>query len=408
MKQPQFKKYLKLLALITLLILVLAGGFNWLVDPYAVYGSPKIKNFNALKPEETTHARTSKAYLVRRLKPEAIILGTSDAEWGIDPDHPGWSYHPVFNLGIPGGNNYEMLRYLQHADKIQPLKQVLLGLDFLAFSIHSVTADAATEARLAVSYDGKANSSLKSIDEIIATLFSVDALGASLNTVKQEKDTLRYKENGMYEYTAPNLAAINGYHGIFQMEEESYAKNSSWRDDYKFENLDPDKNPFTYYRQILQIAYREGIDLRMFISSAHARLWELLDNFGLWPNIEEWKHTLVSINEEEARNYGKQPFPLWDFSDDNDFTTEAVPAVNDTQTVMRWFMDTRHYKKELGDLVLDRIFGYSAPGRQAPDDFGVLLNSGNIDSVLQKIRSDRQHYQDTHPADVAEIQALFK
>jgi hypothetical protein len=38
----------------------------------------------------------------------------------------------------------------------------------------------------------------------------------------------------------------------------------------------------------------------------------------------------------------------------------------------------------------------------------VLLNSGNIDSVLEKIRSDRQHYRDTHPADVAEIQALFK
>jgi hypothetical protein len=67
MKQPQFKKYLKLLALITLLILVLAGGFNWLVDPYSVYGSPKIKNFNALKPEEITHARMTKAYLVRRL-----------------------------------------------------------------------------------------------------------------------------------------------------------------------------------------------------------------------------------------------------------------------------------------------------------------------------------------------------
>jgi hypothetical protein len=408
MTQSQFKKYLKRLIFISLSFLVLVGGFNWLVDPYSVYGTPKIKGFDALKPEETTHSRMTKAYLVQRLKPEAIVLGTSTAEWGIDPGHPGWSYQPVFNLGLPGGNIYEMLRYLQHANKTQPLKQVVLGLDFLAFSIHSQTTDASTEARLAVSYNGKQNSSFRSINDIIATLFSVDALGASLNTVKQVKDTLRYKSNGMNEYTEPNLAALNGYHGIFRMEEDSYSKNTSWRDDFQFQNAEQDKSPFAYYRQILQVAYSDNLDLRMFISPAHARLWELLADFGLWPNIEEWKHTLVTINEEEALQYDKTPFPLWDFSDDNELTTEAVPAVDDTQTIMHWFKDTRHYKKELGDLVLDRIFGYSAPGRQVPDDFGVLLNSGNIDSILQKIRSDRQKYQNTHPGDVAEIQALFK
>lgn len=414
MAQSKFKKYIKCLILVTLLLLVLVGGFNWLVDPYGIYGSPKIEGFNALKPEEITHTLMTKAYFVRRIKPEAIILGTSAAEWGNDPDHEGWSYQPVYNLGLPGVNIYTILRYLQHANDVQPLKQIVLGLDFDSFNIHILNTDAATEARLSVSYDGKENSFLGSLNEIIATLFSFDALVSSFNTLSQEKDALRLNDNGMYEIAEQDPANLNGYHGInsyhgiFLYEEGTYAKDSSWRNDFQFENAKSDVPPFTYYREILQIVYSDGIDLRIFISPSHARLRELFANFGLWPSIEEWKHILVTINEEEARNYGKKPFPLWDFSGYDEFTTEAVPVENDTQTMMRWWIDPRHYKKELGDLILDRVFGYNDPGHFVPDDFGVLLNSGNIDSILQKIRTDRQNYRDTHPEDVAEIEELFK
>jgi hypothetical protein len=307
-----------------------------------------------------------------------------------------------------------MLRYLQHADNIQPLKQVVLGLDFDSFNTRILTADPATEARLSVAYDGASNSFLGSINEIIATLFSFDALVSSFNTLSQEKDKISLKDNGTYQIIEPNPAALNGYtginsyHGVFQYEEGTYAKESSWRNDFQFEGIAADSPPFTYYREILQIAYRDGIDLRMFISPSHARLWELFANFGLWPDIEEWKRTLVTINEEEAHNYGQEPFPIWDFTADNEITSEAVPSEGDTQTLMQWFIDPRHYKKELGDLILDRVFGYHDPGRFVPDDFGILLNSGNIESALQKIRSDRQNYRDTHPEDVAEIDALFK
>ena len=82
--------------------------------------------------------------------------------------------------------------------------------------------------------------------------------------------------------------------------------------------------------------------------------------------------------------------------------------MGDMETEMHWYRDSSHYKKELGDLMLDRIFNYHGSNRVVSDDFGVLLNSENIDSHLQKIRSDRQHYHDTHPEDIAEIENLFK
>jgi hypothetical protein len=55
---------------------------------------------------------------------------------------------------------------------------------------------------------------------------------------------------------------------------------------------------------------------------------------------------------------------------------------------------------------LDRIFDYTHPKRSIEDGFGVRLSSKNIETHLQQIRSDRKHWRDIHPSDVAEIEAL--
>ncbi len=75
---------------------------------------------------------------------------------------------------------------------------------------------------------------------------------------------------------------------------------------------------------------------------------------------------------------------------------------------MRWYLESSHYTKELGDLMLDCIFGYRETGYSKVEDFGLLLTSNNIEEHLRKISSDRQVYQDTHKGDVAEIVALAK
>ena len=56
--------------------------------------------------------------------------------------------------------------------------------------------------------------------------------------------------------------------------------------------------------------------------------------------------------------------------------------------------------------MLDKIFNYHESGRVVPDNFGVLITSDNIERHLEKIRTDRQHYRDTHPDDIAEIEEL--
>lgn len=112
---------------------------------------------------------------------------------------------------------------------------------------------------------------------------------------------------------------------------------------------------------------------------------------------------MVKVNEEEAALAGKAPFPLWDFSGFNSLTTEEVPALGDTETRMKWYWESSHYKKELGDLVLDRVLDYSSPNRKVPADFGVLLDSKMLEAHLNQVRIDRDVWRKSHPEDVKEI-----
>jgi hypothetical protein len=161
-------------------------------------------------------------------------------------------------------------------------------------------------------------------------------------------------------------------------------------------------------RNALATAYQRTLDVRLFISPSHARNWEVIAAAGLWSKFEEWKRLLIAINETEAAKAGKPEYPIWDFSGYNSITTEQVPLKGDTTTLMRWYWESSHYKKETGDLVLDRVFGLSISGMPLPDDFGVSIDSRNIDRHLQDIRAGRMRYRATHADEVAEIEAVAR
>jgi hypothetical protein len=74
----------------------------------------------------------------------------------------------------------------------------------------------------------------------------------------------------------------------------------------------------------------------------------------------------------------RRPIPLGDFSGYNSMTTEPVPPSGDTTSRMKWYWESSHYRKELGDLVLDRLLEYEGTGRAIPVDFGILLTRDNL------------------------------
>lgn len=399
-----FTKYLRFFAIATLLTLFVIIAFNRLIDPYALYGGPTIEGVNANKPAFSSHLYMAKAIAIQNIQPTTISLGSSRGERGMDPLHPALSDSNSYNLAISGSSIYEALRYFEHAHALQPLQQVVLGLGLRQFKHQDQINPTFKEERLAVSANGvPQNQSLLPTDlEIVASL---DSVVASIETLWKQNETPYYLPHG--EYNPQRLIEdMTEYRTDFLSNEKGYI-NSDYKD-FTLTNNKGKGSTLRHYRKLLATAYQDNIDLKIFIYPCHARQWEALSVAGLWNEWEQWKRQLVALNELIAAEQGKTPFVLWDFSGYNHYTTEVVPPLDDTKTQMQWYWESSHYKKELGDLVLDRIFNYSDPQRTIEKGFGVQLTSSNIEFHLQQIRQDRQQWRESHPEDVAEIESLKK
>lgn len=357
-----YSKFLNIfLGLLTANSFTLASFSVW-IDPYNVMNSQALPKFNQLKPESSDDARRFKAINITRLKPKTIVLGTSRADIGIDPEHPVLSAHaPAYNLSIPAGDMYEAMRYFQHALANQPdLKQVVLGIDLVAFEHRDDVGklDPDQAARLGTtSY----------VRHLPNLFFSADTLNASFSTLKANftSEPVReyYLKNGrLIRFNPPDMPieAVFGSH-------LKSAYFESWYKDFRISQQQMDA-----FRTIVETCRQQGIELKVFISPAHVTQWEALRTAGLWSTFEDWKREIVNIT------------PVWDFSGYSSITTE--PLTEEMQN----YLESSHYVKEVGDLVLNRMYRYQL--KTIPSDFGMLLTTANVENHLVKIRADRSKW----------------
>jgi hypothetical protein len=141
----------------------------------------------------------------------------------------------------------------------------------------------------------------------------------------------------------------------------------------------------------------------LLISPSHGWHWQTLELSGLWPRFEAMKRRMVEINAEEARAAQRPPYPIWDFSGTCGPALEPAPV--DASSRLHWFWEPVHYKKALGDVMLDRIAGR---GETVPawGQCWATLDPGGLDSHLARLRELQRDYATTHPTDVARIHLL--
>ena len=388
--------YLKLFVLIFLSGVIFVGTLNWLVNPYSVFDSPNITGFNADKLEFVNHLRLTKAYAVTDIKPKAIILGTSRAGRGLSPTHPAWNKSSVYNLALPDASMYELFRYFQHANAANHLDKVILALDFRLFNDDSLSR-AFSEDRLLVTVEDNRNPTYLEtyFSDLSSILFSSDAFQASVLDIRRQGwESYKLFNNGRWDRTKEKFDHRKAF--------TAYTKAS-------YSRLSKVSGPLTgldHFRALLQFAHKENIDLHLAISPSHAWHWELIFQLGLWDRFETLKKELLIINEEEAKRAGKPPFALWDFSGHNSLSIEEVPTSEQSTASMKWFWESVHYKKSLGDLIIQRIFNNNDSNSTIPDDFGILLTPSNIEKHLKNLREARVAYYNSHPRDVSTIAAL--
>ena len=366
-KQKKFKVYNWIFFITAFVPMLSVGLFNWAIDPYDLFNTPNWWGVNHEKIKKDNNDRLFKTADIIRLKPTVILMGSSRTKQGLNPEHPAIKNNRLaYNLAINGPNAYEVRRYIEHAIANQPdLEQIILGIDFFMFNSSLENQPSFEEKRIGKKY-------IIPTDAINA-LFSIDTFNISRDTItaslKTEDKNNSYGENGFM----PNRNVDDG--GTKWRFGQSIKLYFELHSDYQFS-----QQYWSDFIKIVELCRQNNIDLKAFISPAHATQWESIKVTGKWDIFEQWKRELVKIT------------PVWDFSGFNSVTTEAIkPKMNN-------YVDNSHYSPTIGNLILDRIFDYQS--ESIPQDFGILLTADNIEKHLSQIKRDRLLWVESHPDEV--------
>jgi hypothetical protein len=399
-------RYLIRVALLVALLMILVAVVDIIVDPYFVFGRANISGLNARRVDAVDYPEISKFYSIVNLGPPTLIFGSSLAEIGLAPEHAGFLAKPVYNVGLPGVGTFVMRRYFQHALAIGHPQQVIMGVELLQFHTTGPPDDVSKARfdRLAVDADGRPTSKFRLwwarlVDFRFAAL-SANAVSSSWKTIAENQGF----SVGMRWITLANGQSVLIHRSPYSMfsefrnTERGFLRNIL--SPLCLTDRESDYSALDEFRQIVRMAYQHDVDLRIFISPSHAGLTETIAQAGLWEKWERWKRQITTIVFEEAGD--NLPFPLWDFSGYNEFSTAPVPPPNSLEP-MQWNVDSLHYTKELGDVVLDVILGRSNPNHPILPGFGIRVTPATIESQLADIRADREKWRLKFPEHAAQV-----
>ena len=364
------------------------ASLNYAIDPYNIFRSLTLQGINALKPRPDVMLGDIKLIVGTRFHPTALILGNSRADVGFDPTHPafGKRHLRAYNAAVPGSGLDYSLEAFQRLGNTAEIEFAIIGVDFLDF-LHSPQPDAQPRA-------ASSAFSASSTRTHLVALLSITALVDSIRTllVQREANPAIVRSDGfnpMLDYR--EIAAAEGYSALFRQRAQETARNLS-RQPHNLYIAGRRMSPsFAALRLLLQTAREKGTDVALVIYPYHVLLMLQYEAAGLWPLFEQWKEDITAISEE-ARLDGTH-VRLWDFACPSELTAEPVPRDGDRASAMQWYWEGGHFKKELGDLVLNNI-----SGRGAPSTFGFELTVANVDDRNRTCREALEAMRERVPS----------
>ncbi len=412
---PYARCYIVTFCVTVLAVLSTVFALNLTVDPYRMFEIIDGKGFNHYKPAIYNRVRLLKAYEIRRLQPDSILLGTSRCHIGFRPDNPFWkaAAQRPYNAAFDGATTKEMYYYLRHADSVHPLKLVLLGLD----DYHPTDAPGSARPGFDPQMLGRGRTMVTGVQFLLADikiLTSFDTFLDSFKTLHSQTD----EQPVWLSRSGQRLGET-----FFRTWEQDYFKQGpryyfdeidrmevdnrlSWQVPMKEIKVYPPKKEakdartsFDYIRDIIDFCRRKNIKLVIFFSPSHAHQLELDQASGSWGWIESGKRKLTALCDQ-FRSLG-YPVKLYDMSIYSPVTTEILPPAG-SHAEMKYYWDSSHFKQEVGDMVLGCIL--SSGGDCS---IGEALTGANIDLHLKKVREGHLGYARQHPVDVENIRRML-
>lgn len=369
-------------ALLTALVL---GSVSLLVDPYGLYGFMQRTGFNQQKEGVRSKIRFVKSLELPLRRPRTLIMGSSRVHDAMNPEHPLLQeYAPVYNLGVDMNRIHETLLLLRHATENSDIKRVVIGLDFFMFN-SLVTKNPDFDESLV-------GRQVSVSDYLVPTVFSAVAVQdawATIQTSRRQSQRREFLPNGFRPqafYSLKNYPAAHYYTNWVFLTPRPQST-------IYYSNIVLNDAVFADFNSLLELCEQRGIDVHLYINPAHAHLdGEGIHAVGKWELFEAWKRRIAFLAAQHR-------VPLWDFSGYNSVTTEKV------ESPMKFYWDSSHFTELVSDWIIKRMFHEDAG---VPEDFGVLLTPGNIESHLESIRLDREKYVAGNKLELDSLQAEYR
>jgi hypothetical protein len=368
----------------SLLLLVAIGLFNRIVDPFWYYRDLEIKGFNAIKPKFRRYERHIKPALLMREQPEAIILGSSYAEIGIDPTSPFFTDHgrlKAMNFALAGAFWDRVQCQFEFAVTHANIKRALVGF-------HPGPLPMVDCAKEFTSLGQVSTGEL---------LLSSRALMASIETIReQKKENPSHTKEGMYFYIRGQAGVDRQFREFFTRHKKDNphcldAENAS---DPAIKPVADSNLDLSGLQRMIKTAQAHGVELVLFAYPSHAYSLELSKQCG--ELNERWRAMKQIAALIEKVSAGR--VSAWHFYGFNDTTTEPIGVM-----AAKYWQDPEHFNYEVGNRMLADMFDKSGN----KPEFGHRLGSSNIEADYGDFLRRRSEYLKHHPefnADLLKLQ----
>ncbi|WP_426070255.1 hypothetical protein [Janthinobacterium sp. DSP2-3-3] len=391
--------------LLTLLLLLVSGAiivcvFVLIVDPYGVYEIVRREHFNAVKPGLTRYQSQIKQEHALRLRPQFIILGNSRAEIGFDPRASAFA--PLggagYNLAIPGtGLATSASQFAQLLQAGVKPHTVIVGMEFIDF-LNPVAALPAPAATAAAPAQGRA---FWRFD----TLFSLASMRDAAHTLRIQHDgeaaTLSPDGfNPLLEYGA--YVRHDGYHKLFRQRAQESAASFKRKSKSGLATED-----LLALRTFLLAMAATQADIKLVVYPYHAQILAMFESAGLWPLFEAWKQQVVLEVDAVKKQNPSASISVTDFSGFGPYNCEAIPTQQQRHASTRWYWEAGHFKKALGDIVMQRVMTQKDSASYA-NQFGMPLTSATLAANRDRIAAERSACMAAQPEMFEFSEKLFE
>lgn len=374
---------------------------NAVVDPLHLLDYRGLPGWTANKPALRDQERMFKPFAVVRQPPEIVLLGSSRSNHALDPAHPAFAGRRAYNLSLSGTNVSEMRQMFEHALAQGALRQAVIELDIGFFSASAQGANGGFDYADTLAARHPWRRGLRTLQ----TAWAWDTLALSTQTLRGQHGAWEYTDDGrqgdaVFESRIATYGGVRktveGYMTRLLPAERQLA--ASWQ----AAGVPADQLPgMQDLRQLLDLARTHQVQVALYLSPVHAiDALATRTIFGV-ERLDAWRAALLQLAEDESRlSDGRFTVPVWDFSGFNSVTTEELPSPADAGSRMRFYWDQSHYRTQVGNWILDRIFSLPTAGEAAPADFGVRLEAQKLAAHFAFEHDAAENYALGH-ADVA-------